>query len=174
MQPSSQPIQSALLRALKYFPGAGFIIKLIMDAATNDSMLAISSIIRDSCIILYLGCIIGVLVSPTVLDLPKFGIFIICWLLGLYVASIITNAQYIQTIDTSNADNIKPNSAFIWVLFEIIILFIFMDPYVSSVVSDRGYNRALFALSSIILPMIPHTWIVVTNFAKMKNDPTDG
>ena len=115
---SSSRIRAALLNTLEYFPGAGFIIKLIMDAATNDSMSAVSSIIQDSCITLYLVCILGFLMSPTVPELSKFGflvIFVICLLLGLYLSSIILNAEYIQIIETANIDDIKPKSAIFWI-----------------------------------------------------------
>ena len=170
---SSSRIRAALLNTLEYFPGAGFIIKLIMDAATNDSMSAVSSIIQDSCITLYLVCILGFLISPTVPELPKFGIFVICLLLGLYLASIILNAKYIQLIDTTNEDDIKPNSAFIWTLSEIIILYFFMDAYISSVISNRVSNIGVIGLSLIMLPIIPHAWITYFNFVKMNEGPTD-
>ena len=171
--PSASRIRTALLHTLEYFPGAGFIIKLIMDAATNDSMSAVSSIIRDSCITLYLVCILGVLISPTVPELPKFGIFVICLLLGLYLASIILNSEYIQIIDTTNVDDIKPKSASFWILSEIIILYFYMDAYVSSVISNRVSSRGWVGLSLIMVPMIPHAWIIYFNFVKMKVGPTD-
>ena len=172
-QPPSSSVRASLLSTLKYFPFAGFIIKWIMDVATSDSMIAISSIIQDSCITLYLVCILGFLISPTVPELPKFGIFIICLLLGLYLSSIILNAEYIQLIDTANVDDIKPKSASFWILCEIIILFIFMDAYISSITSNRVSNSGLLGISFIILPMIPHAWIIYFNFVKMNVDPTD-
>ena len=95
-------VRASLLSTLKYFPLAGFIIKWIMDVATSDSMNAISSIIQDSCITLYLVCILGFLISPSVTKLPKLAIFDICLLLGLYLSSIILNAEYIQLIDNNN------------------------------------------------------------------------
>ena len=169
-------IRTALFNALEYFPGAGFIIKLIMDAATNDSMSAVSSIIQDSCITLYLVCILGFLMSPTVPELSKFGflvIFVICLLLGLYLSSIILNAEYIQIIDTANIDDIKPKSAIFWILSEIIILYLFMDAYISSVITNRVSNRGLIGILLIMLPMIPHAWIIYFNFVKMNVGPTD-
>ena len=39
-----------MLKTLLFFPIAGFLIKLIMDSATNNSMTATSSIIMNSCI----------------------------------------------------------------------------------------------------------------------------
>ena len=143
-----------------------------MDVATSDSMIAISSIIQDSCITLYLVCILGFLISPNMTNMPKFGIFVICMLLGLYVSSIILNAEYIPLIDTNNVDDIKPSSASFWILSEIVILMTFMTSYVSSITNNpmAFSNTWLLGLSLI---MIPHAWIVYTNFVKMNKGPTD-
>jgi hypothetical protein len=165
-------MQSSLLSTLKYFPLAGFIIKWIMDVATSDSMIAISSIIQDSCITLYLVCILGFLISPNVTNLPKFGIFVICLLLGLYLSSIILNAEYITLIDTTNVDDIKPASASFWILSEIVILMTFMTSYVSSIISTPMAFSNTWLLGLLII-MIPHAIIVYTNFGKMNMGPTD-
>ena len=163
---------SSLLSTLKYFPLAGFIIKWIMDVATSDSMSAISSIIQDSCITLYLVCILGFLISPNMTNMPKFGIFVICLLLGLYLSSIILNAEYITLIDTTNVDDIKPASASFWILSEIVILMTFMTSYVSSVTSNPMAFSNTWLLG-LLLIMIPHAITVYKNFDKMKNGTTD-
>jgi hypothetical protein len=172
MQSSSSSVRASLLSTLKYFPLAGFIIKLIMDVATSDSINAISSIIQDSCIVLYLVCILGFLISPTVPKLPKLASFVICLLLGLYLSSIILNAKYIPIIDTNNVDDIKPASATFWILTEIVILMKFMASYVSSITSSLVDVSDTWLLV-LLLPMIPHFWIVYTNFEKMSNGSTD-
>lgn len=170
MQSSS--VRASLLSTLKYFPLAGFIIKWIMDVATSDSMNAISSIIQDSCITLYLVCILGFLMSPNVTELPKLAIFVICLLLGLYLSSIILNAEYIPLIDTNNVDDIKPSSATFWTLTEIVILMKFMTSYISGITINPTTVSNTWLLGLLII-MIPHFWIVYTNFGKMNVGPTD-
>ena len=168
---SSSYVRASLLSTLKYFPLAGFIIKWIMDAATSDSMTAVSSIIQDSCIVLYLVCILGFLISPTVPNLPKLAIFVICLLVGLYLSSIILNAEYIPLIDTNNVDDIKPSSAAFWTLSEIVILMTFMSSYVSSIAGNQTASTTW--LLGLLLIMMPHAWIVYYNFVKMNVGPTD-
>jgi hypothetical protein len=165
-------MQSSVLSTLKYFPLAGFIIKWIMDVATSDSMIAISSIIQDSCITLYLVCILGFLISPNMTNMPKFGIFVICLLLGLYLSSIILNAEYIQLIDTTNVDDIKPASASFWILSEIVILMTFMTSYVSSITNNPMAFSNTWLLG-LLLIMTPHAITVYKNFEKMNMGPTD-
>ena len=172
MQSSSSSVRASLLSTLKYFPLAGFIIKWIMDVATSDSMIAISSIIQDSCITLYLVCILGFLISPNMTNMPKFGIFVICLLLGLYLSSIILNAEYIQLIDTTNVDDIKPASASFWILSEIVILMTFMTSYVSSITSNPMAFSNTWLLG-LLLIMTPHAITVYKNFEKMNMGPTD-
>lgn len=161
-------VRPALLKALQYFPVSGFIVKLVIDTASSDSMTAISSIIQDSCMVLYLGCMLWVLMSPA--ELPKLGIFVVVLLIGLYSASIVFNAQYIQIIDNSNKDDNRPKSATFWILSEIIILYLFMSNYILSLNQSNVSTRWLIGL---LLIMMPHAWIIATNFVNMRVRPTD-
>jgi hypothetical protein len=152
----------ALLKTLEYFPVAGFFIKWLMDVATNDSMTAASSIIRDSCISLYLACMLWFLISsPT--DAPKTGIFIVFTILMVYATSIVLNASYITLID-SNKIELKSDS--FWIFAEIILLFKYMSRYVLN-------QDATTWLIGLLLVALPHAWIVVTNLVNMRVRPTD-
>ena len=161
-------IRPALLKTLQYFPITGYIVKLVIDIASSGSMTAISSIVQDSCMVLYLGCMLWVLMSPD--ELPKLGIFVVVLLIGLYSASIVFNAQYIQIIDNTNKDDNRPKSATFWILSEIIILYLFMSTYIMNLNQPNVSTRWLVGL---LLVMMPHAWITATNFVNMSVRPTD-
>jgi hypothetical protein len=152
-----------LLKTLEYFPVAGFFIKWIMDLATNDSMTAASSIIRDSCVSLYLACMLWFLISPSSSPAPKFGIFVVFTILMIYATSIVLNASYITLID-SNLVELKSDS--FWIFAEIMLLFKYMSGYVSN-------QDASTWLIGLLLVAMPHAWIVVTNLVNMRVRPTD-
>jgi hypothetical protein len=166
----STAIQPAVLKTLQYFPITGYVVKWVMDIASNDSMTAVSSIVQDSCMLLYLGCMLTVLMSSSVGGTPVFGIFVLILLFGLYAASIIFNAQYIDIIDNTNKDDNKPKSATFWVLSQIIILYLFMSNYITSLNQTNVSTRWLIGL---LFTMMPHAWIVATNFVNMRVRPTD-
>ena len=163
---SSATIRPALLKTLQYFPVTGYIVKWVTDIATNDSMTAVSSIVQDSCMLLYLGCMLAVLMSSSGGDnatpTPTFGIFVLILLFGLYSASIIFSAQYIDIIDNTNKDDNKPKSATFWILF--------MSNYVTSLNQTNVSTRWLIGL---MFTMMPHAWIIATNFVNMRVRPTD-
>ena len=168
---SSSSIRPALLKTLQYFPVTGYIVKWVMDIASNDSMTAVSSIIQDSCMLLYLACMLVVLMSyQGVGDTPAFGIFVLILLFVLYAASIIFSAVYIDIIDNTNKDENKPKSATFWILSQIIILYLFMSNYVTSLNQTNVSTRWLIGL---LFTMMPHAWIIVTNFVNMRVRPTD-
>jgi len=171
---SSATIRPALLKTLQYFPVTGYIVKWVTDIATNDSMTAVSSIVQDSCMLLYLGCMLAVLMSSSGGDnatpTPTFGIFVLILLFGLYSASIIFSAQYIDIIDNTNKDDNKPKSATFWILSQIIILYLFMSNYVTSLNQTNVSTRWLIGL---LFTMMPHAWIIATNFVNMRVRPTD-
>jgi hypothetical protein len=175
----SAPIRPAVLKTLQYFPVTGYIVKWVMDIASNDSMTAVSSIIQDSCMVLYLGCMLVVLMSSSVGDTPTFGIFVLILLFGLYTASIIFNALYIDIIDNTNKGDNKPKSATFWVLSQMIILYLFMSNYITSLtqlnVSTRltQSNVSTRWLIGLLFTMMPHAWIIATNFVNMRVRPTD-
>lgn len=172
MSSSSAAIRPALLKTLQYFPITGYIVKWVMDIASNDSMTAVSSIVQDSCMLLYLACMLVVLMSSStsVGDSPTFGIFVLILLFGLYSASIIFNAQYINIIDNTNEDDNKPKSATFWILSQIIILYLFMSNYINALNQTNVSTRWLLGL---LFVMMPHAWIVATNFVNMRVRPTD-
>ena len=167
---SNSSMSPALLKTMEYFPITGYIVKWVMDVATDDSMIAVSSIIQDSCMLIYLGCMLWFLMSPTVIELPKFGIFVIVLLLGVYSASMIFNAQYIQLIDNENKDDNRPKSTSFWVLSEIVILYLFMSNYISTVNQSNVSTRWLIGL---LLIMMPHAWTIATNYVNATVRPTD-
>jgi hypothetical protein len=171
MSSSSAAIRPALLKTLQYFPITGYIVKWVMDIASNDSMTAVSSIVQDSCMLLYLACMLVVLMSyQGVGDFPTFGIFVLILLFVIYSASIIFNAQYINIIDNTNKDDNKPKSATFWILSQIIILYLFMSNYINALNQTNVSTRWLLGL---LFAMMPHAWIVVTNFVNMRVRPTD-
>lgn len=152
----------ALLKMLEYFPITGLLTKWMIDLATSDNMTATSSIIRDSCMSLYLACMLWFLMSSQVL--PKFGIFVVFLLLLIYVTSIAMNASYITLINSGHFDM---TSDTFWVFAEIVILFKYMFLYVA----DQSLPETW--LIGLLLIMLPHAWIVVTNFINIKVRPTD-
>ena len=160
------PNRSALLKTLEYFPVTGFFIKWLIDVATNDSMTAASSIVRDSCMSLYLACMLWFLVSsaPAPAPAPKFGIFVVFALLMIYATSIALNASYITLID-GNKIELKSDS--FWIFAEIILLFKFMSGYV------LNQGSASTWLLGLLFVAMPHAWIVVTNLVNMRVRPTD-
>ena len=161
-------VRPALLNMLQYFPVAGYIVKMVIDIASGDSITAISSIVQSSCMLLYLGCMLWALMSSD--KLPKLGIFVVVLMIGLYSTSIVFNAQYIQIIDNTNKDDIKPQSVSFWILAEIIILYLFMSNYIMNLNQSNISTRWLVGL---LLIMMPHAWIIATNFVNMRVRPTD-
>ena len=154
-------VRLALLKTLEYFPAVGFSIKLIIDAATSNSMTATSSIIQDSCMTLYLAYMLWFLISQS--PLSKFGIFVIALLIGVYVTSIVLNASNLTLINRNVIDMMS--DAF-WVFSEIIILYKFMSAYISG----QDYTIWLIGLSGITLV---HAIIVGSNYVTVKVEPTD-
>ena len=158
--------RSSLLTALGFFPVAGYIIKLLMNGITTN-LYAVSSIIQDSCMVLYLVCIIALLLSPSLTSTPapspKMGIAVIGLLTGVYVASIILNSLYMDII---NRNRVEMTSASFWIFAEIFMLFKYMSAYVS------GEDASTWLIFIFILIM-PHAIIIGNNFMKMKTQPTD-
>lgn len=169
MASTNASMQPAVLKALQYFPITGYLVKIVMDIASSYSMTAVSSIIQDSCMLLYLGCMLWALMSPNVVELPKLGIFVIVSLIGVYSASIVFNAQYIQIIDNANKDDNKPTSASFWIFAQIILLYFFMSNYIATI-NHTVSTRWLLVL---LLVMIPHAWIIGNNLVDFKLKPTD-
>jgi hypothetical protein len=155
--------RTSLLKTLNYFPVAGFFIKLIMDGATGDSMTAASSIIRDSCIALYLACMLWFLFSSQE-DTPKFGVFVIFTTLMVYATSIVMNSYHLALIDSNKIDM---QSYSFWVFAEIILLFKYMSGYVLNHASGSTW------LGVILLVAIIHAIIIGLNFRHLTDGPTD-
>ena len=147
------PVQpsSAVLATLRYFPVTGFFIKLIMDVATGNNMTAVSTIIRDSCIALYLACIIWFLVSSDAV--PKFGIFVVFTTLMVYAASIAINAVNLSLIDGNKVEMMSDTN---WVFAEIILLFSYMSSYVLN-------PSSTWLIGLLIIAMI-HAFVVGSNY----------
>ena len=150
-----------LLKTLEYFPAIGFIIKFIIDTVTNTSMPATSSIIQNSCMILYLAYVFRVLISRS--PLSKFAIFVISLLGLVYVTSIVMNASYMTMINRNVIDMMSDT---FWVFSEIIILYKFMSLYISS----QDYTSWLIGLSGIA---VVHAIIIVSNYVTLTVEPTD-
>jgi hypothetical protein len=154
-------VRLALLKTLEYFPAVGFSIKLMIDAATNKSMTATSSIIRDSCIALYLAYMLWFLISQS--PVSKFGIFVIALLIGVYVTSIVLNASHLTLINSNVIDMMSDT---FWVFSEIIILYKFMTSYISG----QDYTSWLIGLSGIALV---HAITIGSNYVTVNVEPTD-
>jgi hypothetical protein len=163
--------RSSLLTALGFFPVAGYIIKLLMNGITTN-LYAVSSIIQDSCMVLYLVCIIALLLSPSLtssvspslpVSSPKMGIAVIGLLTGVYVASIILNSLYIDVI---NRNQVEMTSASFWIFAEIFMLFKYLSAYIS------GQDASAWLIFIFILIII-HSIIIGNNFVRMKTQPTD-
>ena len=161
-------VRPGLLKTLQYFPIAGFLVKVVMDITSNNSMTAISSIVRDSCMLLYLGCMLWVLFSQP--ELPKLGFFVMVLLIGLYSSSVVLNSKYIQIIDSSNKENYDPSDATFWILAELFMLYFFMSNYISNLNDPNFSTRWLVGL---LLVMIPHAWIIGNNLVDLSVKPTD-
>lgn len=165
---ASPTVRPGLLKTLQYFPIAGFLVKFVIDVASNDNMKSISSIVLASCMILYLGCMLWVLFSQT--ELPKLGIFVVVLLIGLYSASVVLHSKYIQIIDSPNKENYEPSEATFWILAELFMLYFFMSNYISNLSDPNVSTRWLVGL---LLVMMPHAWIVAHNLVDLSVKPTD-
>lgn len=158
--------RSSLLTALGFFPVAGYIIKLLMNGITTN-LYAVSSIIQDSCMVLYLVCIIALLLSPSQTSLaqpsPKMDVAVLGLLTGVYVASIILNSLYMDII---NRNRIEMTSASFWIFAEIFILFKYLSAYIS------GKDASIWILF-IIIPIFIHSIILGNNYRNARTRPTD-
>jgi hypothetical protein len=125
-------------------------------------MTATSSIIQNSCIILYLAYVFRVLITGES-PLPKFAIFVICVLILLYVTSIVMNASYMNIINR-NVIDIKSDT--FWVFSEIIILYKFMSLYILK----QDYTNWLLGLTGIALV---HATTIADNYLTLSAKPTD-
>jgi|688.fasta_scaffold123282_3 hypothetical protein len=153
----------ALLKILEYFPAIGFLTKFIIDAATSNSMTATSSIIQDSCIMLYLAYVCWMLISQSPSS-SKFGIIVVASLIGVYATSIVMNANHMTLINGNEMDMMSDTFC---VLSEIFILFMFMSAYILNQPSSVIW---LIGLSLIALM---HAIIVGFNYVKVNVEPTD-
>lgn len=156
-----------LLKSLVFFPIAGCIIKYgVLDVVTTN-LRAVSSIILDSCMVLYLACIIGFLFSklntPESTTILKLGIGVLTLLTGVYIASIIL---YSLNMDIINAGKFDLSSDSIWIISEIYVLM----TYVSAYLSNADTTNWLLLLFILIMP---HTIVVFTNYVATKTRPTD-
>ena len=147
------PIQpsSAVLATLRYFPVTGFFIKLIMDVATSNNLTAVSTIIRDSCIALYLACMLWFLFSSDAV--PKFGVFVIFTTLMVYATSITLNAANLSLIDGNMVEMMSDTN---WVFAEIILLFSYMSSYVLN-------PSSTWLIGLLIIAMI-HAFVFGSNY----------
>lgn len=156
-----------LLKSLVFFPIAGCIIKYgVLDVVTTN-LRAVSSIILDSCMVLYLTCIIGFLASKlnttqstTIL---KLGIGVIVLLTGVYIASIILYSRHMDIINNGKLDL---SSDSIWIVSEIYVLM----TYVSTYLSNADTSNWLLLLFILIMP---HSIVVFTNYVNAETRPTD-
>lgn len=162
MSQKTQDQNQDLLKTLGYFPAIGFLTRFIIDAVTSNGMTATSSIIQNSCIILYLAYVFRVLITGES-PLPKFAIFVICVLILLYVTSIVMNASYMNIINR-NVIDIKSDT--FWVFSEIIILYKFMSLYILK----QDYTNWLLGLTGIALV---HATTIADNYLTLSAKPTD-
>jgi hypothetical protein len=156
-----------LLKSLIFFPIVGCVVKYgVLDVVTTN-LHAVSSIVMYSCIVLYLACIIGFLISKlntaeSTISI-KFGIAVLGLLTGVYIASIILNSQYIDIINTGH---VEMTSDTFWVIAELCFLF----SYVSAYLSNADTSTWLLLVFILIMP---HAIVVFENFVDARTRPTD-
>ena len=156
-----------LLKSLIFFPIAGYIIKYFILEVVTTNMRAVSSIILGSCMILYLACIVRFLISklntPSSTTSLKFGIGVILLLTGVYIASIILNAQYLAIINNAK---VEMSSESFWIFAEICSLMAYVSAHLSH--SDESTS-----LLFIFILIMPHAIVVFNNYVNAKTRPTD-
>ena len=156
-----------LLKSLIFFPIVGCVVKYgVLDVVTTN-LRAVSSIIMYSCIVLYLACIIGFLISKLntaeSTTSIKLGIVVLGLLTGVYIASIVLNSQYLAIINTGH---VEMTSDAYWVIPELCFLF----SYVSAYLSNTDTSTWLLLLFILIMP---HSIVIFDNFVDVRTRPTD-
>ena len=159
-----------MLKTLLFFPIAGFIIKLIMDSATNDSMTATSSIIMNSCIVLYLACLLlalGTLPDGIKQLHPYLSPIVIALLFGIYIAYIILYSKYYQIINTNLVKWGGIQSVATWLtLLEIAAV----GNYVFNLIASENAPKTLVC---ILILIVLHLMVLIDAYVCMNTRPTD-
>lgn len=159
-----------MLKTLLFFPIAGFLIKLIMDSATNDSMTATSSIIMNSCIVLYLACLLlalGTLPDGIQQLHPYLSPIAIGSLFGIYIAYIILYSKYYQIINTNLVKWGGIQSVATWLtLLEIAAV----GNYVFNLIASENAPKTLVC---ILILIVLHLMVLIDAYVCMTTRPTD-
>jgi hypothetical protein len=180
MDPSTESVATAItpqsfrlhdmLKTLLFFPIAGFLIKLIMDSATNDSMTATSSIIMNSCIVLYLACLLlalGTLPDGIKQWHPYLSPIAIGSLFGIYIAYIILYSKYYQIINTNLVKWGGIQSVATWLtLLEIAAV----GNYVFNLIASENAPKTLVC---ILILIVLHLMVLIDAYVCMTTRPTD-
>lgn len=174
MDPSADTPQSFrlhdMLKTLLFFPIAGFLIKLIMDSATNNSMTATSSIIMNSCIVLYLACLLlalGTLPDGIKQLHPYLSPIAIGSLFGIYIAYIILYSKYYQIINTNLVKWGGIQSVATWLtLLEIAAV----GNYVFNLIASENAQKTLVC---ILILIVLHLIVLIDAYVCMNTRPTD-
>jgi len=159
-----------MLKTLLFFPIAGFLIKLVIDSATNKSMTATSSIIMNSCIVLYLACLLlalGTLPVGIKQPHPYLSPLAIVLLFGIYIAYIILYSKYYQIINTNLVNWSGIQSVSIWLtLLEIIAV----GNYVFNLIASENAPKTLVC---ILILIVLHLMVLIDAYVCMNTRPTD-
>ena len=159
-----------MLKTLLFFPIAGFLIKLIMDSATNNSMTATSSIIMNSCIVLYLACLLlalGTLPDNIQQLHPYLSPIAIGLLFGIYIAYIILYSKYYQIINTNLVNWSGIQSVATWLtLLEIAAV----GNYVFNLIASENAPKTLVC---ILILIVLHLMVLIDAYVCMNTRPTD-
>ena len=159
-----------MLKTLLFFPIAGFLIKLIMDSATNSSMTATSSIIMNSCIVLYLACLLlalGTLPDSIQQLHPYLSPTVIALLFGIYIAYIILYSKYYQIINTNLVNWSRIQSVATWLtLLEIVAV----GNYVFNLIASENAPKTLVC---ILILIVLHLIVLIDAYVCMTTRPTD-
>lgn len=159
-----------MLKTLLFFPIAGFLIKLVIDSATNKSMTATSSIIMNSCMVLYLACLLlalGTLPDSIKQWHPYLSPIVIALLFGIYIAYIILYSKYYQIINTNLVNWSGIQSVSIWLtLLEIIAV----GNYVFNLIASENAPKTLVC---ILILIVLHLMVLIDAYVCMNTRPTD-
>jgi hypothetical protein len=133
-------------------------------------MTATSSIIMNSCIVLYLACLLlalGTLPDGIKQWHPYLSPIVIALLFGIYIAYIILYSKYYQIINTNLVNWSGIQSVATWLtLLEIIAV----GNYVFNLIASENAPKTLVC---ILILIVLHLIVLIDAYVCMNTRPTD-